>query len=98
MLSTLLCSIALLLPSHTAPLPAPAPAPAASASSVVMPAPAILNDAASYLTVEERTLLASNPEMLAIGGMSDGEEEVLLYLGVGAVCVGALVLLFALGA
>jgi hypothetical protein len=65
---------------------------------VAVPAPATKNDAASYLTAEERTLLASNPEMLAIGGMSDGEEEVLLYFGVGAVCVGALVLLFALGA
>lgn len=54
-------------------------------------------DTASFLTAEERALLAANPMMLQVGG-DDSEEMWSAYAAVGIACVLAIGLLFALGA
>lgn len=92
MLATLICSIALVVPSVHPSLPTRA----TPASSVVVAA-VTPSDPSSYLTAEERSLLTSNPQMLAVGGVNEVDDEVLFYLMIGAVSVGAIVLLIVLG-
>lgn len=100
MVTSLVCAASLFLSSTGIALPASAPVSTThltdrhvSSAQVEMST----EDATSFLTAEERALLAANPMMLQVGG-DDSEEMWSAYAAVGIACVLAIGLLFALGA
>lgn len=99
MLTSLVCAASLFLSSTgiVVPMMASTPEPRVVEHTASPATPAPTQDAAAFLTAEERALLAANPMMLQVGG-DDSEEMWSAYAAVGIACVLAIGLLFALGA
>lgn len=95
MLTSLVCAASLFLSSTGIVLPMTASTPAPRAVEHFAAATST-QEAASFLTAEERELLAANPMMLQVGG-DDSEEMWSAYAAVGIACVLALGILIALG-
>lgn len=100
MLTSLVCAASLFLSSTGIVLPMTAPSPSSEVvdqTALPVSVGTSTQDTASFLTAEERALLAANPMMLQVGG-DDSEEMWSAYAAVGIACVLAIGLLFALGA